>query len=162
MSRSRDSSANRLRSTLPWGAEPVRPYPPVARRAAVGAGGDGARPCRDDRWSAADLGGAAAAHRRRRSPFGVTRAADTTWLEARLTPHPLRTFTTSQTFRGEPGNGLPAGYILCNDPIHGPQEGAPTRARSLGWPVTEIATGHDAMVTAPAALVDMLEAEPER
>jgi|GEM_PF-4627892 len=54
--------------------------------------------------------------------------------------------------------------ILCNDPVYGPLEGARARARarSLGWPVTEIATGHDAMVTAPEALVDMLEAEPER
>lgn len=96
--------------------------------------------------------------------FGVTGAADAAWLEARLTPHPLRTFTTSQTFRGEAGNGLPAQYILCNDPVYGPLEDARARARAhaLGWPVTEIATGHDAMVTAPEALVDMLEAEPER
>ena len=94
--------------------------------------------------------------------FGVTGAADATWLEARLTPHPLRTFTTSQTFRSEAGNGLPAQYILCNDPVYGPLEGARARAHALGWPVTEIATGHDAMVTAPEALVDMLAAEPKR
>ena len=94
--------------------------------------------------------------------FGVTGAADAAWLEARLTPHPLRTFTTSQTFRSEAGNGLPAQYILCNDPVYGPLEGARARAHALGWPVTAIATGHDAMVTAPEALGDMPEAGPER
>jgi hypothetical protein len=94
--------------------------------------------------------------------FGVTDPTDAAWLEARLTPHPLRTFMSAQTFRGEPGNGLPAEYILCGDPIYGPLESARTRARSLGWPVTEIATGHNAMVTAPEALVDILEAEPKR
>ena len=98
----------------------------------------------------------------RAAAFGVTDPTDAAWLEARLTPHPLRTFMSAQTFRGEPGNGLPAEYILCSDPIYGPLEGARTRARSLGWPVIEIATGHNAMVTAPEALADILEAEPTR
>ena len=95
--------------------------------------------------------------------FAVTDPADAAWLEARLTPHPLHTFTTSQTFRDEPGNGLPVEYILCNDPVYlGPLVGVRARVGSLGWPVTEIATGHDAMVTAPGALIDILERDPER
>ena len=95
--------------------------------------------------------------------FAVTDPADAAWLEARLTPHPLHTFTTSQTFRDEPGNGLPVEYIVCNDPVYlGPLVGVRARVGSLGWPVTEIATGHDAMVTAPGALIDILEREPER
>jgi pimeloyl-ACP methyl ester carboxylesterase len=94
--------------------------------------------------------------------FGVTHPTDAAWLEARLTPHPLKTFMSAQLFRGEPGNGLPSEYILCSDPIYGPLEGARTRARSLGWSITEIATGHDAMVTAPEALADILEVEPRR
>jgi len=65
---------------------------------------------------------------------------------------------SSQTFRGETGNGLPAQYILCNDPVYGPLESARRRARALGWPIAEIATGHDAMVTAPDALVELLDA----
>lgn len=90
--------------------------------------------------------------------FGVTDPDDAAWLEARLTPHPLRAFMSSQSFRGAPGNGLPAQYILCNDPVYGPLESARHRARALGWPIAEIATGHDAMVTAPGALVDLLDA----
>jgi pimeloyl-ACP methyl ester carboxylesterase len=91
--------------------------------------------------------------------FGVTDPDDAAWLEARLTPHPLRAFMSSQRFRGAPGNGLPARYILCNDPVYGPLESARRRARALGWPIAGIAAGHDAMVTAPAALVDLLDPE---
>ncbi|HSF95246.1 MAG TPA: alpha/beta fold hydrolase, partial [Thermohalobaculum sp.] len=59
--------------------------------------------------------------------FGVTDPADAVWLEARLTPHPLRSFQSSQTFRGDPGNGLSCQYILCNDPVYGPLEAARNR-----------------------------------
>jgi hypothetical protein len=31
------------------------------------------------------------------------------------------------------------------------------KARGLGWPVYEIATGHDAMLTEPARLVEILQ-----
>ena len=88
--------------------------------------------------------------------FGVTDPADAAWVESRLTPHPLRTFTTAQSFPNGPGNGLPAEYILCNDPVYGALEAARTRARELGWPITELAAGHDAMVTAPGALAELL------
>lgn len=90
--------------------------------------------------------------------FGVTDPGDARWLESRLTPHPLRSFTTAQAFRHPPGNGLPAEYVLCADPVYGPLEGSRARARELGWPIRELATGHDAMVTAPEALADLLEA----
>lgn len=90
--------------------------------------------------------------------FGVTDPEDAAWLAPRLTPHPLRSFTTSQTFAGPPGNGLPAEYVLCADPVYGPLEGARARARELGWPIIELAAGHDAMVSAPEALADLLEA----
>lgn len=90
--------------------------------------------------------------------FGVTDPDDAAWLESRLTPHPLRSFTTSQSFRGPPGNGLPAAYVLCNDPVYGPLEGSRARARELGWPITELAAAHDAMITAPGPLADLLAA----
>lgn len=93
----------------------------------------------------------------RAADFGVTDPGDAAWLEAHLTPHPLRTFLSSQVFDGPPGNGLPAQYILCSDPVYGPLDSARRRARALGWPVAEIATGHDAMVTAAPALIDLLD-----
>ena len=91
--------------------------------------------------------------------FGVTEAADAAWLEGKMTPHPLRTFETRLEISGPPGAGLPARYIVCREPVYGPLSAARERARALGWPMPEIATGHDAMVTAPEALAEMLEAE---
>lgn len=89
--------------------------------------------------------------------MGVTDKADAAWLEAMMTPHPMRTFETAAPFDGPPGAGKPAAYIVCRDPVYSPLEESRARARALGWPVEEIAAGHDAMVTAPEALADLLE-----
>lgn len=92
------------------------------------------------------------------SAMGITDKADAAWVERMMTPHPLRTFETPLEISGPPGAGLPASYIVCRDPIYAPLAPARDRARALGWAMPEIATGHDAMVTAPKALADLLEA----
>ncbi len=89
--------------------------------------------------------------------FGVTGFADAAWLEAKMTPHPLSAFESKLEIDGPVGAGLPAEYLLCAQPVYGPLASSRERAQELGWPVREIATGHDAMVTAPEALADMLE-----
>ena len=89
--------------------------------------------------------------------FGVLDPDDAAWLEARMTPHPLSTFRSPLPIQGRPGNGLPARYIICTDPIYHPLESVRRWVARAGWPVQEIATGHDAMVSAPEALVDMLD-----
>ncbi len=89
--------------------------------------------------------------------FGVSEPEDLAFLEGRLTPHPFATFTTALTLKGPVGNGLPATYIRCTDPPYVPAKIAHLRAKDRGWPVEEIATGHDAMVTAPLAVADLLE-----
>ena len=89
--------------------------------------------------------------------FGVTRPEDVAFVEQRLTPHPFKTFTTALDLKNPIGNNLPADYIQCTDPPYRPAIGALERARTLGWPVEQIATGHDAMVTQPQALADLLE-----
>ena len=91
--------------------------------------------------------------------MGVMDKADASWLEAKMTPHPFRTFETPLSIEGPPGAGLPARYIICADPIYPVLEGSRRRAAELGWPTPEIAAGHDAMVTVPEALADMLEDE---
>ena len=53
---------------------------------------------------------------------------------------------------------LPADYIVCTDPLYGPLESSRDLARAAGWPIHDLPTGHDAMITAPAALADLLEA----
>lgn len=89
--------------------------------------------------------------------FGVTDPADAAWLEARMTPHPLSAFRSKLPIHGAPGNGLSARYIICTDPIYEPLEAVRTWVHKTGWTIEEIATSHDAMVTAPAALVDLLD-----
>ncbi len=90
--------------------------------------------------------------------FGVTRPEDRTFLESRLTPHPFATFTTSLDLKGSKvGNGLPASYVCCTAPSYGPANVSLEKAHDFGWPVTEIATGHDAMVTEPQATAELLE-----
>ncbi|MEX2520920.1 MAG: alpha/beta fold hydrolase, partial [Paracoccaceae bacterium] len=84
--------------------------------------------------------------------MGVTDPADAAWLQAKMTPHPFRTFETKLEIAGPPGAGKPARYITCADPLYAPLATSRTRARALGWPMPELATGHDAMITAPAAL----------
>lgn len=89
--------------------------------------------------------------------FGVTRPEDVAFLAPRLTPHPFRTFTTALTLKHPVGNGLPAHYVQCTDPPYPPAKVALERALGNRWPVTQIATGHDAMVSEPEKLADLLE-----
>jgi pimeloyl-ACP methyl ester carboxylesterase len=92
------------------------------------------------------------------SAFGVTGPADAAWLERRLTPHPFSTYASRLEIGNAVGNGLPCTYVACTRPAYLPLEGARTWARQqAGWRWEEIATGHDAMVTAPEELAGMLE-----
>jgi pimeloyl-ACP methyl ester carboxylesterase len=89
--------------------------------------------------------------------FGVTKADDVAFLVPRLTPHPLATFSTPLELRSPPGNGIEAHYIACTDPAYMPADLSLKRARQKGWPVSELKTGHDAMVTVPRETADLLE-----
>jgi hypothetical protein len=50
---------------------------------------------------------------------------------------------------------VPAEFIECTDWMR-VFRGQRERAEARGWPVHELATGHEAMVTAPKALADLL------
>ena len=89
--------------------------------------------------------------------FGVLNAQQAAWLQPRLTPHPLSTMLSPLPIRGVPGNGLPARYIACTRPIYHSPESVFDWADRSGWPVEEIEAAHDAMVTDPAALAEMLD-----
>jgi pimeloyl-ACP methyl ester carboxylesterase len=91
------------------------------------------------------------------SAFGISDAAQTAWVESRLTPHPLNTYLSSLTFDNPAAAGLPTDYIVCTDPLYLPLEDARHRARYAGWPMHDLATGHDAMVMAPEATADLIE-----
>jgi pimeloyl-ACP methyl ester carboxylesterase len=79
------------------------------------------------------------------------------WVAARLTPHPLRTYDEPVPQGNTASEALPRAYIHCT--------AGPTTARFPpfahqahvdGWPVRELATGHDAMLTAPRELTEAL------
>jgi pimeloyl-ACP methyl ester carboxylesterase len=89
--------------------------------------------------------------------FGVTDPADAAWLEARMTPHPLSTYQSRLPLDGAPGNGFPARYIVCTDPLYMPLDPVRRRLARSGWRMEEIATGHDAMITAPDAVAALLD-----
>ena len=89
--------------------------------------------------------------------FGVTDPEQAAYLETMLTPQPLATCTTPLRIEGAPGNGLPAEFIACTDPAYPAVGPMLERARQAGWPISELATGHAAMVTAPLETADLLE-----
>ncbi|WP_026453764.1 alpha/beta fold hydrolase [Saccharomonospora iraqiensis] len=86
--------------------------------------------------------------------LGVTEQADLDWLTPRLTPHPWLTYTEPVRC-GAAAASVPAVFVECTDwmRVFRPQA---ERAADRGWPVHHVATGHEAMVTAPAALADTL------
>jgi len=86
--------------------------------------------------------------------LGVTEDADLAWLTPRLTPHPWLTYTEPLRLAGD-HETVPAAFIECTDWMRVFQPHA-ERAAARGWPVHQIATGHEAMVTAPAELAEVL------
>ncbi|MGY1841535.1 MULTISPECIES: alpha/beta fold hydrolase [unclassified Modestobacter] len=91
---------------------------------------------------------------RKLSVLGVTEQADIDWLTPRLTAHPWKTYTDPLRLSGA-ADGVPAAFIECVSWMRVFQSQA-DRARERGWPVHELETGHEAMVTAPKALADVL------
>jgi pimeloyl-ACP methyl ester carboxylesterase len=79
------------------------------------------------------------------------------WAHRHLTPHPISTYESPLKLANPVGNGLPRTYVQCTAPAYAPLERARQWVKQQqGWHMQEIATGHDAMVTAPAELTQML------
>ncbi len=89
--------------------------------------------------------------------FGVPEGEDADWVDRHLTPHPMGTFTSTLALNHPIGNGLPCTYIACTEPLSEQLASSRDWARARSdWGWREIATGHDAMVSAPGALAEML------
>lgn len=89
--------------------------------------------------------------------FGIESPEDRAWVESRLTPHPTGTYRQPLRLEHPPGNGVDRVYVDCTRPRLPSLERVKSRVRSeAGWRVLELATGHDAMVTAPGALSEVL------
>ncbi len=83
--------------------------------------------------------------------MGVTDQADIKWMLERLTPHPLATFKEVLELDSREPYPVAGSYALCNGAGREDTEltAHADRARELGWPVDEINTGHDLMITEP-------------
>ena len=90
--------------------------------------------------------------------FGCPDPADIAWIARRMTPQPVGTFTSRLDLANPVvGNGRPCTYVACTEPVYPRLEPCRTWARGRpGWNWSEIAAGHDAMVSAPAALAALL------
>ncbi|HLI29762.1 MAG TPA: alpha/beta hydrolase, partial [Terriglobia bacterium] len=88
--------------------------------------------------------------------YGVTDDADVRWMSPKLTSHPLKTMLEPVRLKNEASQALPRTYIYCNNPAYGLFEPYGERAQAEGWPYHELATGHDAMITQPRALAEIL------
>ena len=96
-------------------------------------------------------------------PFHVRRAARPRSRLGAPPPDPPagHTHDTPLRLRNPVGNGLPCTYIACTDPPLASIAPSHRWVRDRpGWAWLEIATGHDAMVTAPAELTRQLAAIP--
>lgn len=88
--------------------------------------------------------------------LGVFDEADAAWVQAKCTPHPIATYEDALIFQNPPGNGLPTTYIAVT-PYYAPTSTSRDYAKARNdWTYVEIEAGHDAMVTSPKALNEVL------
>lgn len=95
------------------------------------------------------------------SAFGLE-AEDAAWVERRQTPQPGGVYDDALQFDAQRWAALPRHFIDCTEPALPTIAEARRRVRSQpGWRVQEIATGHDAMISAPQQLLATLLALAE-
>lgn len=89
--------------------------------------------------------------------FGIRDPQQARFVEKHLTPHPLGTYTSVLKLANEVGNGIAAVYVRCTDPPFAGVQSSHDWAKAHGMKMAEIKTGHDAMISAPQALADLLD-----
>jgi pimeloyl-ACP methyl ester carboxylesterase len=94
--------------------------------------------------------------------WGVSDPMDVGWLAERLRSQPFRTLTQPVRRINPAAEQLDRTYVLCNGGIPGSEPSstmfAPVAeaARASGWRYRELATRHEAMITTPRELTDLL------
>ena len=91
------------------------------------------------------------------APYVVEGLSDAVraWVEARLTPHPLRTFDEPVQLRARAAAALPRAFIRSStqSALYG---ALMDRARGSGWYCRELKGGHYPMLTEPQAVASAL------
>lgn len=94
--------------------------------------------------------------------FGVT-GPDLEWMLSKLTSHPLRTWETPLSLANPAARAVPRTFISCIEGASIHDIAAQTQEyAAAGWNYRYIATGHDAMITAPDELAKILLELAER
>lgn len=87
--------------------------------------------------------------------YGVTDPADVDWLQDHLVWTPILTFEEALTMQDQSRvRAIPSAFVRCTafEFLARWEE----KARGLGWKLYQVPTGHDAMVTEPQAVADIL------
>ncbi len=90
--------------------------------------------------------------------FGVTKPEDVTWASRHLVAHPYRTMVQPIKLTDEAAfSRLRKTYIYCSSPATGSFDGFAARIRiDPAWQFFEMKTGHDAMITDPEGVAQIL------
>jgi len=89
--------------------------------------------------------------------FGVSDSIKMKWANARLTPQPYKTFIQKQELKHPFGNGVPLVYIACINPqLPVIKRLSDEVKQNPQWKFFTLNTGHDAMLTVPKELSDLL------
>ena len=88
--------------------------------------------------------------------FGVT-GDDLEWMQSKLTQHPLKTWEMPISFTNPTARSIPRTLIHCTEG-YSPEEVVNEEKNCVesGWQYRQLATGHDAMITAPSELTELL------
>jgi len=93
--------------------------------------------------------------------FGVTDPVDVAWMTERLTPMPVASYTERLRLKNPGQTTVRHSYIHCRGyqlpaPLENIKIISVARARERGWPVYELEAPHDAMVTHPLELMEVV------
>lgn len=89
--------------------------------------------------------------------FGITDPQQAAWVNRRLTPQPIGTYTSPAKMSNPVGNGKPVTFIRCTSPRFSSVDQYEELARKQpSWQLLEIATAHDAMVIKPEETAKLL------
>jgi hypothetical protein len=88
--------------------------------------------------------------------FGLS-PEDLAWVRPRLTPDPMRTWTTPIHYTPERAGRVPALFIHCAEGLPAEEVHAEEQnCRKLGWAYEALPATHDPMVSSPDLLAELL------
>ncbi len=89
--------------------------------------------------------------------FGISDPAISNWVNRLMTPQPLNVERTTVNLKNPIGNGRPATYVRCtHPPLPMVKPSAEYAKKRVDWRYLEFAAGHDAIVTHPEQIANIL------